>query len=80
MKLIKEQDFGFSTKKIYDLGKSSAKGWGNNPRKLLVVTWLESGQESECRYIGNYTIDSEGDLRLNLSVKPYSTKIKGYDY
>ena len=80
MKLIKEQDFGFSTKKVYDLGKSTAKGWGDNARKLMVVTWLETGQESECRYIGNYTIDSDGDVRLNLSVKPYSTKIKGYDY
>tara|TARA_R100001086_G_scaffold69376_1_gene33026 strand:- start:2531 stop:2773 length:243 start_codon:yes stop_codon:yes gene_type:complete len=80
MKLIKTQDFGFSNRKVYDLGKSTAKGWGDNPRKILVVTWLETGQETECRYTGNYTTDYDGDVRLNLAQKPYSTKVKGYDY
>lgn len=80
MKLIKEQDHGFSTTKTYDLGKSTSKGFGDNTRKILVVIELETGQETQERYIGSYTTDYDGEVRINKAVKPYSTKVKGYDY
>ena len=80
MKLIKEQDHGFSTRKVYDLGKSTSIGFGDNIRKLLVVTELETGQGSQQRYIGSYSFDYDGEVRINKAVKPYSTKVKGYDY
>tara|TARA_R110001592_G_scaffold47304_1_gene150074 strand:- start:1070 stop:1303 length:234 start_codon:yes stop_codon:yes gene_type:complete len=77
MKLIKKIDLGFVKKDIYDLGVSKSNGWN---RKVLVVTLLESGQESKNRYQANLTTDCEGELRIETSVKPYNTKCKGIDY
>ena len=76
MKLIKEIDFGFATKKYYDLG-ASAGAW---ERKILVVSELENGQGSKRRHHGNVSQDADGKIRINLSVRPYNTKIKGLDY
>lgn len=80
MKLIKEQDFGFATRKVYDLGKSTSKGFGDNTRKLLVVSELEGGRGSQQRYIGSYSVDYDGEVRINKAVNPYSIKVKGFDY
>jgi len=80
MKLIKTKDFGFSTIEIYDLGKSTSKGFGDNTRKLMFIQTLETGQQSKCRYIGSYFTDYDGELKINKTDKPYSTKVKGFDY
>jgi len=80
MKLIKDQDFGFATRKVYDLGKSTAKGWGDNPRKILIVTELETGQGSKERFVGRYYVEYDGNVRIETATKPYNVKIKGYDY
>ena len=77
MKLIKKIDLGFVTKHIYDLGVSKSNGWD---RKVLVVTLLESGQESKSRYQANLTTDFDGKLRIETVVKSYNTKCKGIDY
>ena len=80
MKLIKTLDFGFSIKKYYDLGASATKFSGGFDRKVLVVTLLETGQESKCRYRGSITTEYDGNVRIEIAVTPYSNKVKGYDY
>jgi hypothetical protein len=78
MKLIKTVDWGFSKTDYYDLGASTSK-FGFN-RKILVVNLLETGQESKSRYRGNIEVEYDGNIRIETAVKPYSTKVKGYDY
>ena len=80
MKLVKTLDFGFSITKYYDLGASATKFQGGFDRKILVVTLLETGQESKCRYRGNITTDYDGAVRIETATNPYSTKVKGFDY
>lgn len=80
MKLVKTLDFGFSITKYYDLGASATKFTGGFDRKILVVTLLETGQESQDRYRGSITTDYDGAVRIETATKPYSTKVKGYDY
>ena len=80
MKLVKTLDFGFSVTKYYDLGASATKYTTGFDRKILVVTWIDSGQESKERYRGSITTDYDGKIRIETATKPYSTKVKGYDY
>ena len=78
MKLIATIEKPFVIKKYYDLGATASK-FGFD-RKILVETILETGQESKCRYRGSVSIDYDGEVKIELSAKPYSTKIKGFDY
>lgn len=80
MKLIKTIKSSFATIKIYDLGKSSSKCGSSFDRKIEIVQTLENGQESTCRYRGNWSIDYDGEVKISKAVKPYSTKCKGFDY
>tara|TARA_R110002072_G_scaffold293365_1_gene462636 strand:- start:66 stop:308 length:243 start_codon:yes stop_codon:yes gene_type:complete len=80
MKLVKTIDKGWVVKKYYDLGATSSKYVSGFDRKILIETLLETGQESKCRYRGSIKVDYDGDIRIETSTKPYSTKCKGFDY
>tara|TARA_R110000787_G_scaffold33709_1_gene88075 strand:- start:651 stop:893 length:243 start_codon:yes stop_codon:yes gene_type:complete len=80
MKLIKTIERSFATIKYYDLGKTTSKFGGGFDRKIEVIQTLDTGQESMCRYRGTWSVDFDGDVRIELSPKAYSTKCKGFDY
>ena len=77
---LKTVDWGFSKKEYYDLGKTTSKFEGGFDRKILEITTLDSGQETKCRFRGTHKVDYDGVVRIETATKPYSTKVKGYDY
>ena len=80
MKLVKTISSGWATTKYYDLGKTSSKFGGGFDRKILVVTLLETGQETKSRYRGSIEVEVDGNVVIETAVKPYSEKMKGFDY
>ena len=80
MQHIKTLDFGFAKKEYYGLGKTTSKFEGGFDRKILEISTLDNGQESQCRYRGTWSVDYDGEIRINTATKPYSTKVKGFDY
>tara|TARA_R110002074_G_scaffold244672_2_gene416476 strand:- start:59 stop:301 length:243 start_codon:yes stop_codon:yes gene_type:complete len=80
MKLVKTIDNGWAITKYYDLGASATKFGGSFDRKILVVNLLETGQESKSRYRGSIEVEYNGNVRIETAIKPYSEKVKGFDY